>query len=222
MWLNKIGGYIFVIVNYLPDPDRLPWQSYPHPCFITPITTPPITTLPHPCITFITTPPPPNTTPPNTTHSLHTGTDLTTNLDWTHALRFIAWKFIGDNGPPNACLAYVVNGFHRVFTLQVNTPPLNTTSDMLLQCCSYPIHTLLHNLSLLLISHQAWDTQGRPTNIVSRQFNMATGLFIYTDAIPVLVSQQSTMTHPLDLSPRHPLDSIKTLLICFRSVLLIQ
>ena len=64
MWLNKIGGYIFVIVNYLPDPDRLPWQSYPHPCFITPITTPPITTLPHPFITFITTPPPPQHNPP--------------------------------------------------------------------------------------------------------------------------------------------------------------
>ena len=81
------------------------------------------------------------------------GTDPITNLDWSHALRFIAWKFIGDNGPPNACLSYVVNGFHRVFTLQ------------------------------------AWDTQGRPTNIVSRQFNMATGLFIYTDAIPVVVSK---------------------------------
>ena len=75
------------------------------------------------------------------THPPTLGTDPVTNLDWSHAMRFIAWKFIADNGPPNACLSYVVNGFHRVFTLQVR----ETYFLVLLRPCMIRFQHAVHN-----------------------------------------------------------------------------
>jgi hypothetical protein len=85
----------------------------------------------------------------------HVGDEVVTNVDWTQALRYMAWEFIADNGPPNACLSYTTYGLHREFALQ------------------------------------AWDVQGRPTNVVTRRFNMATAMFIYTDADPVTIDDRA-------------------------------
>ena len=85
----------------------------------------------------------------------HEGDVPVTNADWSIALRYMAWVFIADNGPPNACLSYTTYGLHREFALQ------------------------------------AWDVQGRPTNVVTRRFNMATAMFIYTDEEPVLIDDSA-------------------------------
>lgn len=76
----------------------------------------------------------------------------TTNEFWSEVLRFIAYRLIPENGPPNPCIFYQMTKTTKTFTLQ------------------------------------AFDVQGRASNIISRRFRLLTAAFIYTDAFPVIVN----------------------------------